>query len=387
MRIVHLADTHLGYRAYHRVTARGINLREADVAKAFREAVERTIALRPDLVLVAGDLFHSVRPSNAAIADAFRQFARLREALPGTPTVLIAGNHDTPRAAEVGSILRLFEEIPGVHVAAHEARRFHFRELDAAVLALPHNALIGPEPLAVEPEPTASVNVLVAHASVEHPRLRFFGEYGGARLAPEAFRAEEWSYVALGHYHLFARLGPNLAYAGATERTSSNVWEEAESPKGFVEFDTERGDLAFHALESPRPVLDLEPLEAYGRSPEEADAALEALVAAVEGGLDGKIVRVRLVNCPRAVYRAMDHRRIRQMRARATHLHLDVRPPEAARAEASGAPGRRATLEEEVERFLRSDYRPEHPGLDRAALVALALEYLRQPDETAEAEG
>ena len=72
MKIDHLADLHLGFRAYHRVTPRGINVREADVADAFRRAVARTVELRPDLVLIAGDVFHTVRPSNASIARAFR---------------------------------------------------------------------------------------------------------------------------------------------------------------------------------------------------------------------------------------------------------------------------------------------------------------------------
>ncbi len=83
MRIAHLADLHLGFRAYHRVTPRGINVREADVADAFRRAVARVCDLRPDLVLVAGDIFHTVRPSNTAIAEAFRHFSILTERLPG----------------------------------------------------------------------------------------------------------------------------------------------------------------------------------------------------------------------------------------------------------------------------------------------------------------
>jgi len=111
VKLAHIADPHLGIRQYHRQTSAGINQREADIAQAFRAAIDGVIAARPDAVVVAGDLFHSVRPSNSAIVFAFRQFQRLRDALPSAPIVLIAGNHDTPRSVETGSILRLFEEL------------------------------------------------------------------------------------------------------------------------------------------------------------------------------------------------------------------------------------------------------------------------------------
>jgi len=40
VKIAHLADLHLGLRQYHRQTPGGINQREADVANAFRKAVD-----------------------------------------------------------------------------------------------------------------------------------------------------------------------------------------------------------------------------------------------------------------------------------------------------------------------------------------------------------
>src|SRR5688572_20818190 len=133
MLLAHLADLHLGYRAYHRLVQGGINARERDVALAFRKALDQVIALQPDCVLVAGDVFHTVRPSNAAIADAFRQFSRLKAGLPNAPVIIIAGNHDSPRSVETGSILRLFAEIPGVHVIDQDTRTFFFEPLDLAV--------------------------------------------------------------------------------------------------------------------------------------------------------------------------------------------------------------------------------------------------------------
>ena len=115
MKLAHLADLHLGFRQYERQTTRGGNQREADVADAFRRAVDDLIAQRPDLIVLAGDVFHSVRPTNPAILFLFQQLQRLRANLPAVPIVMVAGEHDTPRSVETGTILRLYEAL-GVDV-------------------------------------------------------------------------------------------------------------------------------------------------------------------------------------------------------------------------------------------------------------------------------
>ena len=51
MKLAHIADPHLGIRQYHRQTAGGINQREADIAHAFRTAVDGVLAARPDAVI------------------------------------------------------------------------------------------------------------------------------------------------------------------------------------------------------------------------------------------------------------------------------------------------------------------------------------------------
>src|SRR3954468_8975124 len=181
VKVAHLADPHLGARQYHRQTSAGINQREAGVARAFRLAVDGVIAAAPDLVVVAGDLFHSVRPTNAAIVFAFRQFQRMREALPDAPIVLIAGNHDTPRSTETGSILRLFEEL-GVDVATDEARRLVYSALDLAILAVPHQALAGNARPSLRADGGERHRVLLLHGEIEgvFPADRSAAEYGGA---------------------------------------------------------------------------------------------------------------------------------------------------------------------------------------------------------------
>mgnify|MGYP001348790770 FL=1 len=106
MKLAHLADLHLGFRQFDRQTPKGTNQREADVAEVFRRAVDDLLDQKPDLIVIAGDLFHSVRPTNAAILFCFRQLHRLRAGLPETPIVVIAGEHDTPRSTETGTIDR-----------------------------------------------------------------------------------------------------------------------------------------------------------------------------------------------------------------------------------------------------------------------------------------
>jgi len=425
MLIAHLADLHLGYRAYHRVLPGGINARERDVAMAFRAALDKIIEIRPELIVVAGDVFHTVRPSNAAIADAFRQFSRLRMALPQSQVVIIAGNHDSPRSAETGSILRLFAEIPGIHVMDQDARVVHLEALQASVCGVPHAFLAGGQSRIPDPDPNANVNVLIAHGDVHgrglEAKLRYISEYGGAPIDAQEIRPERWDYVALGHYHVVTELTPNMWYAGGIERTSTNVWEEKES-KGFLVYDTDARKAEFHAVET-RPVIDLrrfsalyEPTAAEiramhqigngqsteldvdvppaepngnGQKPTPAappplyldaahiDARIRKLLDGIKGGIDGKIVRLVITDIPRDLLRELDHRTLRDYRARALHFHLDARRPETRRVGSSTVEGRRRTLEQEVEAFI-TQWRPTTSDIDNTRLLTLAHLYLQE---------
>ncbi len=381
MKVAHLADPHLGARQYHRQTPAGINQREADVARAFRLAVDGVISSAPDLVVIAGDLFHSVRPTNAAIVFAFRQLQRLREALPRAPIVLVAGNHDTPRSVETGSILKLFEEL-GVDVAADEARRLVYPDLDLAVLAVPHQALVGPRP-ALRPEGPERRRLLVLHGEVEgvFPFDRSAIEYGGALVGLNEMAPSEWSYIALGHYHVRHQVAPRAWYAGALEYVSQNVWGElaedarhGHQGKGWLLADLDTGEVAAQPVAPARAILDLEPILATGLGAEALDGLIAERLAAVPGGIADKIVRLRVYDVPRHVGRELDHAAIRASKAEALHFHLDLRRPEIQRTVGLGAPGRRQTLPELVRTYLAG--RPLPAELDREAFVRLGGELM-----------
>jgi DNA repair exonuclease SbcCD nuclease subunit len=386
MRLVHLSDLHLGFRQYQRCTPSGINQREADVAGAFQRAMSQVVALAPDVVVIGGDVFHAVRPSNPAILHAYRSFAALRDALPDAAIVMIAGNHDAPRTQETGCILRLFREI-GIHVADNKAEIFEFPSRDLAIMAVPD--VLGIDRPALEPPSGFKHTVLVLHGEVAGmlPTFASAADRAVIEIRPEDLHAERWSYVALGHYHVYQQVAPRAYYSGSLEYTSNNIWSERREEdaqgirgKGFIEHDLVTHAHRFHPVSPGRKLLDLEPIDATGLSSAEIDAAIRVAVETVPGGIDDKIVRLQVRNVQRHVVRELDHAAIREYRKKALHFHLDARKPEpVSRRAGEGAPGRRATLPEIVAERLRE--RTLTPGIDRDEFVTLGLRYLGQAEE------
>lgn len=391
MRLVHLADLHLGFRQYHRLTPAGINQREADVTDAFRRAVDRVIDLRPEVVVIAGDVFHTVRPTPGPIIHAFLQFQRLRVALPDAAIIMVAGNHDRPRSSETECILRLFSEL-GIRVADDGVQRFAFPERDLFVLAVPDMPVPPPR---FAPEPGFKHTVLVLHGEVEGMLPEHMARVDRAvmEIPQAAIGPAQWSYVALGHYHVHREIAPNEFYAGSIEYTSANPWgelvEEREAGlagKGFIEYDLDAKVARFHEIAAARPLVNLLAISARGLSAAELDEAIKERVDGYADGIDDKIVRLVVRDVPRHIARELDPKALREYKRRALHFHLDTRRPELARAAVGGgAPGRRATLPETVEQYLSK--RPLEAGIDRAAMVALGLDYLREADEAIEDTG
>jgi DNA repair exonuclease SbcCD nuclease subunit len=393
MRIAHLADAHLGCRQFQRVDALGVNQREADVAAAFRCAVDAVIARAPDAVIIAGDLFHSVRPTNRSIIEAFTQLARLRQRLPDAPVVLLAGNHDTPRSAEAGSILALMASLD-VDVVDEGVRRLAYPALGLSVLAVPHAALQGGDGgKPWTPDPAARHNVLVLHPEVAglFPDDGVL-DYGGVRVEAADLTTAPWSYVALGHYHVVTEVAPRCWYAGSLEYTSPNIWGEWRTErargvtKGFLLADLERGAVERVGLPPARALHDLPWLDAAGMTAAELDAAIQGRVAGVTDGIGGTVTRLVVENVPRPLAHALDHAAIRALRAAALHFHLDLRRPAPVRRTAApGAPAPRRTLPEVVAEYL--ERRPLDADLDRPRLVALGRQTMESVERALAEDG
>jgi DNA repair exonuclease SbcCD nuclease subunit len=310
MRLIHFSDTHLGFSESAKVDpATGINLREQDVYTAFNTIIAEAIQLKPDVVVHAGDLFHSPRPSNRAIVVALVGFQRLSEAR--IPVVLIAGNHSVPRVAATGSIFEAMSVLPGVR-SAHQERYEFFEIGEAAFHCVPHvstEAALQAAFAEVRPDTRKRFNVLVMHGAVRGSGERYsLAEFNEVAISKDALgRFAGFDYVALGHYHKFLKVGSNAWYSGSPERFHQN---EAGYRKGFVELDLATQRVSFHPL-SPRDILLLPPIRCPGRS-------LPEINEAIEGGLrdaiplTGKIVVVRLEQIDPATWLELqrDRRRI-----------------------------------------------------------------------------
>jgi exonuclease SbcD len=372
MKLCHISDVHLGYRAYHRSTPGGVNLREHDVYTAFEKALKSVLDISPDLVLITGDLFHVVRPSNRTIIQVFLLLSRFQERREGKPLIIIGGNHETPRSVDADCILRLFKYINGISVAYTGIEALDIE--DARILCIPARGLGEIEKTEIAPSADAKVNILTVHGMLEG----IGAQYGTAAISRAKILNSNWDYVAMGDYHIYQELAPNATYAGSTEFTTTNIWEEANSPKGFVEFDTEKKELKFHQIETRR-VIDLEPIEAADMSADEINRHISENAAKVD--ITSAIVRQKVLDLSYSSRMNLDQKMIRQLRSEALFYYLDLRPPRRKAATATNVRGEgsaRVTLEDEWMEFATSKFQTRP---DRAELVEIGLNYLKKASE------
>lgn len=374
MRIVHLADLHLGRRQFDRESSFGVNQREADLEKSFSNAVDRVIALQPDAVVIAGDIFHSPRPVNRSSVFAVEEFHRLLRGLKGAPVVACLGNHDLLKTSERATVAGVLKVI-GVHVAEWEAQRFAFPELGLSILAVPESMAQRP---ALVPDPAFQWNVLLLHGEVAGmPRVK--GDRTDVEIATDELNLPAWDRVCLGHYHVCHEIAPNCWYSGAIDYTSSNPWGERQdeqkfglSGKGFLEHDLAAGTHTFHPLPLTRDHID-ETLSAHGLTPAELTVAIAEKLDDMHP--DMAIARLIITDCPRNVWREVDQKVIKPFKLRALNLQVVPRAPEVVTVGSRVIrTARRVPLEEQFADFLRRRELPADISLE--AITKLGLSYL-----------
>ncbi len=370
MRVAHLSDTHLGFRAYSRTTPLGFNQREVDVMKTFKVCLDAISERDPDVVVHSGDLFHVVRPSNATILGAFKAISEFQQKRNAKPFILIGGNHDTPRIAESGNILNLFREIPGVYVQPGEAIAFAIDDLE--VLAVPHNSLDLSENIDWTPQLGKKYSLLTIHGLAQN-LIKDAGRFDIASA-----RADRWTYVALGDYHEHKEYGPNISYAGSTDFTSTNIWEEVKTPKGWVYLDTDKGHLDFIKLPTRR-VIDLPRIDARDMT---ADAIIASLRENARWDPDEMpIVRQMVYNVHPDTRGQIGSGIVRDLNASCLNYLLRLVPPQSDTGFGEFKKTEVFTLESSWEDHIQTAELPAN--VERAVIKQLGIDLLKEVKEHA----
>jgi exonuclease SbcD len=264
LRILHLADIHLGMENYGRVDpATGLSSRLGDFLKTLNEALDWALHNDVHLVLIAGDIFKNRDPTPTVQREFARCIRKLSAA--GMPTFILVGNHDVPNATQRANTVEIYSTLavpqvtiaktPGLHVIETRAGKVQivavpwisrsylltnseYRNLDPDALNRAALELIEAfiDKSAGELDPSLPA-ILTAHASVAGAVLSSEKNImlGQDVVIPKSVLADpRFDYVAMGHIHkhqVLTQQRPAIVYPGSLERID---FGEEKDKKGFV---------------------------------------------------------------------------------------------------------------------------------------------------------
>jgi exonuclease SbcD len=321
--------------------------RRADHLRCFEEVIEYAKRDKPDLLLLAGDVFDTIRPGNFIRAKVMEDLKVLHDL--GVQVMAVSGDHDTPKSVDEGSSpLAVYGNSGYAHFFQDSSRvtqkKLLIDGLNVAVGGLSRNPLLraGEDPLAkFRPAFDGDVNILLTHYPVE-------GFVGYARYDPIIRLSsipENCQMVGVGHFHAYQTKEmqhTTVIYPGSTERAS---FQEENEEKGFVWLELSREGVVSreHIRTSARPFKTIDILFPATEPPmeflmNELDARSNP-TAAVRMRLKGQVTAERL-----AAYRRSEL--ILHSQDKFFHLTIDESELEIESAEQIPALPRTTPLEE-----------------------------------------
>lgn len=264
LRILHLADIHLGMENYGRIDpATALSSRLGDFLKTLNESLDWALDNDVHLVLIAGDIFKNRDPTPTVQREFARCIHKLSSA--GMPTFILVGNHDVPNALQRANTVEIYSTLavpqvtvahkPGLHLIDTKAGKVQivalpwlsrsymlsnkdFRNLDAdalnrEMLTIVEN-FIDDSVSKLDPSlPT----IMTAHASVQGAVFSSEKDImlGQDIVLPKVLLSNPaFDYVAMGHIHkhqVLSHQRPHIIYPGSLERID---FGEERDKKGFV---------------------------------------------------------------------------------------------------------------------------------------------------------
>ena len=248
MKIVHCSDLHLGKRFSGNKDY--VKKRYMDFFNAFATFVDKVEKIKPDVCLIAGDIFDKKEINPDILSKTEYLFKRLRDNVKKN-IIAIEGNHDNSRILEESWLEYLQEQnILKVFYYNKDFEEKNYLKIDDInFYPVGYPGFMIDEALTKLSEKLnpQEKNIVVVHTGISGSTNTLPGLVSTSIL--DLFK-DKAIYIAGGHIHSFTTYPKEKPYffvSGSLE--FSNVQNEKSDKKGFILFDTDTLNYEFIELE------------------------------------------------------------------------------------------------------------------------------------------
>ena len=395
VKILHLADLHLGASVYEKPGRPRLAEFLAAVDRAWELAVEEDA----DAVVVAGDVFDGYRPDPEVEREWAARVSRLMDA--GIPLAVVLGNHDAPARRGAASHLDVYDrlQLNSVHVfSLPEVKTLATKSGPVQVVGVPwpfRGKFFEPGDSAVPadaditdqmekilddviiPELNPDIpTVLLAHLWLREGSLsseKTFAVGPDPIIPASAVVRDEFAYAALGHLHRHQEVpgtDGRAVYAGGLCRIS---FGDEAVPKGAVIAEVSTGGCSWRFVEFPSRTFKTIAVEV------ETAEETESNIAESVGSFDPADAIVRLVvRGPAAVLSELTRAELAAYFPGAFAFKTEFERTDERRA-ARPSIAEDATVAAALEQYA-ADHRPPK-GVKKEELITTATELERRVEE------
>ena len=248
MKIVHCSDLHLGKRFSGNKDY--VKKRYMDFFNAFATFVDKVEKIKPDVCLIAGDIFDKKEINPDILSKTEYLFKRLRDNVK-KDIIAIEGNHDNSRILEESWLEYLQEQnILKVFYYNKDFEEKNYLKIDDInFYPVGYPGFMIDEVLTKLSEKLnpQEKNIVIVHTGISGSTNTLPGLVSTSIL--DLFK-DKAIYIAGGHIHSFTTYPKEKPYffvSGSLE--FSNVQNEKSDKKGFILFDTDTLNYEFIELE------------------------------------------------------------------------------------------------------------------------------------------
>ena len=248
MKIVHCSDLHLGKRFSGNKDY--VKKRYMDFFNAFATFIDKVDEIKPDVCLIAGDIFDKKEINPDILSKTEYLFKRLRDNIK-KDIIAIEGNHDNSRILEESWLEYLQEQnILKVFYYNKDFEEKNYLKIDDInFYPVGYPGFMIDEALTKLSEKLnpQEKNIVVVHTGISGSTDTLPGLVSTSIL--DLFK-DKAIYIAGGHIHSFTTYPKEKPYffvSGSLE--FSNVQNEKSDKKGFILFDTDTLNYEFIELE------------------------------------------------------------------------------------------------------------------------------------------